>query len=136
MKAGVLDANVVLRFFLQDNPRQSAATVALFTKAEQGDVELFLPDVIVAELTFVMDKVYRRNRMQIADALLDLIQNSGVTLQSPTVLTDALLRYRAHTVDFPDALGAAMAGAKGIPAISFDRDLDKFQDITRHEPKA
>ena len=136
MKAGVLDANVVLRFFLQDNPRQSAATVALFTKAERGDVALFLPDVIVAEVTFVMEKVYRRNRMQIADALLDLIQNSGISLQSPAVLTDALLRYRAHTIDFPDALVAAMAATKGIPAISFDRDLDKFNDVKRHEPKS
>lgn len=136
MKAGVLDANVLLRFFLQDNPKQSAAAIALLKKADADEVELYLLDAIVAEVTFVMDKVYRRNRIQIADALLDLVQNSGITLQSPTVLTDALLRYRMHAIDFPDALVAAMAASREIPAVSFDKDLDRFSDVTRYEPKA
>ncbi len=135
MKAGILDANVILRFLMQDNPKHGAAATALFKKAEQDEVEVYLSDTIVAEVTFVMEKVYRRQRTEIADALLDLIQNPGVTLQSPTLLTDALLRYRAHAVDFPDALVAAMAAAKGIPAISFDKDFDRFTDVTRFEPK-
>ena len=77
-----------------------------------------------------------RVAVQIADALLDFVQNSSIRLQSPTVLTDALLRYRSHTIDFPDALVAAMAAARGIPAISFDKDLDRFPDVKRFEPKA
>lgn len=135
MKAGILDANVILRFLIQDNREQGAAATALFKRAEQDEIEIHLSDTIVAEVTFVMEKVYRKQRSEVADALLDLIQNPGVTLQSPSVLTDALLRYRAHAIDFPDALVAAMAAAKGIPAISFDKDLDRFVDVTRFEPK-
>lgn len=135
MNAGILDANVILRFFLHDHREHAAAATALFKTAEKDEVDLYLPDTIVAEVTFVMEKVYRKQRNSIADALLDLIQNPGITPQSPSVLTDALLRYRAHPIDFPDALVAAMAVAKGIPAISFDRDLDRFSDVTRFEPK-
>lgn len=136
MKAGVLDANVLLRFFLQDDPKQSPAATALFKEAEEEDHELFLPDAIVAEVTFVMEKVYKKRRIQIAEALLDFIQNAGIGLQSAEMLPDALIRYRNHPVDFPDALVAAMAVAKKIPAVSFDKDLDRFHDLTRFEPKA
>lgn len=135
MRAGILDANVILRFFLNDHREHAAAARALFAKAEIEELDLFLADTIVAEVTFVMEKVYKKQRAIIADALLDFIQNPGITLQSPSVLTDALLRYRSNAIDFPDALVAAMAAGKGIPAISFDGDLDLFPDVTRYEPK-
>lgn len=136
MKAGVLDANVLLRFFLQDDPKQSPAATAFFKKAEAQDMDLFLQDAIVAEVTFVMERVYRRSREQIADALLDFVQNPFITVQNSATLSDALLRYRTHPVDFPDALVAAEAASRRIPAVSFDKDLNRFQDIIRFEPKA
>lgn len=112
-----------------------AAATALFKKAERNEVELHLSDTILSEVIFVMEKVYQRQRTEIADALLDLIHNPGITLQGTAVTIDALLRYRAHAVDFPDALVAAMAVAKRVPAISFDRDFNRFGDVTRFEPK-
>lgn len=135
MKAGVLDANVLLRFFLQDDPKQSPATTAFLRRAEERDWELFLHDATVAEVTFVMEKVYRRARGDIAAALLDFMQNPFISAHEPAVLSDALVRYGAHPIDFPDALVAAKAAARKIPAISFDRDLDGFPDVTRLEPK-
>ncbi len=136
MKAGVLDANVVLRFFLQDDPVQSPAVTAYFKRAKDQKTDLLLLDAIVAEVTFVMEKVYRRRRSQIADALLDFIQNPFITTQGSDLLSDALVRYSAHPIDFPDALVAAQAAASDIVAVSFDKDLDRFPDVTRHEPKS
>ena len=34
-----------------------------------------------------------------------------------------------------DALVAAMTAAKGISAICFDKNFDRFADVTRLEPK-
>jgi predicted nucleic acid-binding protein len=48
---------------------------------------------------------------------------------------DALARYKARNVGFPDALAAATAADESIPVASFDRDLDKFTDIQRYEPQ-
>lgn len=135
MKAGVLDANVLLRFFLQDDPKQSPATTAFFLEAEERDLELFLHDATVAEVIFVMEKVYRRGRSEVAAALLDFLQNPFVCVHDPAVLSDALVRYGVHPVDFQDGLVAAKAAARRIPAVSFDRDLDRFPDVTRFEPK-
>jgi hypothetical protein len=66
-------------------------------------------------VTFVMEKVYRCGRAEIAAALLDFVQNPFVTVHDPAVLSDALVRYGGHPVDFPDALVAAQAAARKIP---------------------
>jgi predicted nucleic acid-binding protein len=49
-------------------------------------------------------------------------------------LRDALKRFKAVSVDFPDALIPALAADGKVPVASFDWDLDKFKDITRFEP--
>ncbi|MEO8425508.1 MAG: PIN domain-containing protein [Verrucomicrobiota bacterium] len=136
MKAGVLDTNVLLRFFLQDDPKQSPAATAFFKKAEDENIDLFLQDATVAEVTFVMDRVFRRSRIQIANALLDFIQNPFVTVQNPVVLTDALLRYRNHSIDFPEALVGALAVSMKVPAVSFDKDWRNWPasyDLSRRQ---
>lgn len=68
--------------------------------------------------------------------LLDLIENPGIAVEDASVLRDALKRFKSASVDFPDALIAALAADGNVPVASFDRDLDKFKDITRFEPPA
>ena len=111
------------------------ASKKLLNDAADGDVQLFLDNAIVAEVTFVLTKVYELKREQVAEALLDLIENPGVTCDDARVMRDALTRFKEKPVDFPDALVAALAAGRGIPVASFDRDIDKFKDVKRYEPK-
>ena len=51
-------------------------------------------------------------------------------------VADALKRLKDKpTLDFADCWLAAQAAAKKLEVASFDRDLDKFKDITRYEPE-
>ena len=136
MKTYVLDANVLVRFFTQDSPTLGSAAKKLFEAADRGEVELRLHPTIAAEVVFVLTKVYQRDRSAVADALLDLMENPGIAVESASVLRDALKRFKSVSVDFPDALIAALAADGKVPVASFDRDLDKFKDITRFEPPA
>ncbi len=56
-----------------------AATELLETSAT-GAAELWLVPAIVAEVVFVLSKVYGRPRLAVADALLELIENPGIIL--------------------------------------------------------
>lgn len=135
MKAYILDANVLVRFFTQDSPAMGRASKKLLQDAADGDAELFLDAAIVAEVTFVLTGVYGLAREQVAGALLDLIENPGVICDDARVMRDALTRFKEKPVDFPDALVTALAVGRGIPVASFDRDIDKFKDVKRYEPK-
>jgi hypothetical protein len=44
--------------------------------------------------------------------------------------------YRDKNVSFGDACLAAEAASARLPVASFDRGLDKFPALKRHEPKS
>jgi len=131
----LLDANVLVRFLVQDDPRQSAAATALLEKAERREVVLMLEAMVVAEVVYVLLGRYGRSRGEVAGVLLSIIQNAGVETLERDVITDALQRFAAVNVDFSDAWMAARAAQLGHAVASFDRDFDKFKDIRRFEPK-
>ena len=136
MKKLLLDANVLVRFLVQDDPRQSAAATALFEKSERREVVLILDALVVAEVVYVLMGPYGRTRIEVVNVLLAIIQNAGIETMDKEVVADALRRFAAINVDFSDAWMAARAAQLGHAVVSFDRDFDKFKDIRRFEPKA
>jgi len=134
MKALLLDANVLVRFLVQDDPKQSAAATALLMKAERREVTLHLDVLTVAEVVYVLMGRYGRNRMEVVSVLLAVIQNAGMETFEKDTVTAALQRFGAFNVDFSDAWLAARAAHSGRAVASFDRDFDKFKDIKRVEP--
>ena len=136
MKEFLLDANVLVRFLVQDEPKQSAAAAALFEKAERHEAVLHLDGLAVAETVYVLIGRYGRRRSDVVNVLLAIIQNAGVETAQREIVTDALQRFGAMNVDFPDAWLAARAAQLGHQVASFDRDFDKFKDIRRFDPAA
>jgi predicted nucleic acid-binding protein len=136
MKELLLDANVLVRFLVQDDPKQSAAATALFEKAERREIVLHPEALTVAESVYVLLGPYGRNRTEVVNVLLAIIQNAGVETMDEDVVADALRRFAAFNVDFSDAWMAARAAQQGRAVASFDRDFAKFKDIKRFEPTA
>ncbi len=136
METYLLDTNVLIRFLRQDHPTMGPAAKALFRAARAGKVRLLLEESIVAEAVYVLQSVYKQNRADIADALQAIVRRApAIQSERPAVLNDALDRYRRQSqVDFADALLAALAVEKQVAVASFDRDLDRFNDVTRFEP--
>lgn len=136
MKAYHLDANVVLRFLTQDHPVHSKAATKLFEKAKEKELALEIDAVILAEVIYLLGGFYKQSRQDIASALLRLVSSAGIELDNRPTVINALLRYKNVAVDFPDAWLAAKAAESKNEAASFDKDLDRFSDVTRYEPKA
>jgi predicted nucleic acid-binding protein len=130
----VLDANVIVRFLAGDHPEHTKRSAAVIEQAERGEAELVLLPWVLAEAVYVLGSVYEVNRRKVAEALTEFIGGPGIATEDSAVVADALDRYAKRKVDFADALLAAYAAARGLAAASFDRDLDRFTDITRHEP--
>jgi predicted nucleic acid-binding protein len=135
MKEFLLDANVLVRFLVQDDPKQGAAAAAFFERAERREIVLHLDGLVVAETVYVLMGPYGRSRIEVVNVLLAIIQNAGVATMDLEIMNDALRRFALSNVDFPDAWLAARAAQLGHPVASFDRDFDKFKDVRRFEPK-
>jgi uncharacterized protein len=79
-----VDANVFVRLLTGDDPGKGARCLALFQRAQRGEVSLVTSESIIAEVAFVLTSraTYRLARSEIAPALRSLIANPGLTLHN------------------------------------------------------
>ena len=134
--AYLLDANILLRFLTNDHPIHGAASKKLFADAGSGKISLRIPFIAIAETIFTLQSYYEIDRADIGREILKLLTAPGVALTCPHWVLEAVEDYQARNISFGDACIAAEAKADQTPIASFDRGLDKFPGIKRHEPKA
>jgi len=131
-----LDSNVLLRFFTGEPVAMFTAASALIERAQLGEIELELSPLVLAETAFTLESFFKAPRKEVAGALSQFVTRLGIRLAEKDRLLDALQRVQDTGVHLVDAYLAASAWETKLPVASFDRDLDKFKDITRFEPKA
>lgn len=131
-----LDANVVLRFLLADDPSQSPKAKALFELAEAGKLTLSVSHVMLAEVSWVLLSYYGFERGKLAQTLRELVLHDGVEVDDSDVMLDAFDRFGKANVDFIDCYAAALAKARGGVVITEDRHFRKFPDVTALRPEA
>ena len=134
--AYLLDANILLRFLTNDHRDHSAAAKKLFADAGSGKISLRIPFIAITETVFTLQRLYQADRADIGRELLKLLTAPGVALTCPHWVLEAVEDYQRRNVSFGDACLAAEAQADKISVASFDRGLDKFPRLKRHEPKA
>ena len=132
-----VDANIFLRYLTRDDPEKAQACLALFQQAEQGEVTLFTTETIIAEIVYVLSspRLYNLSRQDVRNRLMPLLTLPGLRMSKRSVALRALELYESHNVDFEDALAVAHMEQLGIETIiSYDRDFDRFPQVTRAEP--
>lgn len=99
-----LDTNVVVRYLVQDDPKQAALAVKAIetqcTPAQPG----FISQIVLCELVWVLEQCYRQNRMQVALILEKLMKTNSLYFEDLPLLWRSLQDYSINGVDFADAL--------------------------------
>jgi len=132
----LVDTNVLLRFLSGEPVRQAQAAKRLFAQAAAGKVLLDVSPVIVAETIYTLLSFYVVERKEAVEKLLMLLRQPGLKIRDGAQVFSALERLRATNLGFADAFLAAGGAEENVAIASFDRDLDKFQDVKRFEPTA
>jgi predicted nucleic-acid-binding protein len=128
-KQRLVDANLIVRYLVQDHAKHAKAAGKLFDACDRGDVVIVVLATVLAECVFVLESFYRHPRPDIASALGRLISSPGVEINEVAVHLDALNRYQRTKAHFVDCLVGATAIARNIPVSTFDRDFRKFVDV-------
>jgi len=128
----VVDANVILRFVLGDDPELSAKARTVFEAMERGEVVLACDPVNLAEAVWVLASYYKASGADIADALLPLVKAAGFHVPEKDRYVQALELFGQGVLRFGDACACATAIAAGSGRlISFDRRLSSVHGIRR-----
>ena len=126
-----LDTNVLIRHLTGDPPGQARRATAFL---EQAD-ELLLPDLIVAEVVYVLESFYEVERRRVAELARAIVGFPAVVVVDKALLLRALEVYEVERLDFAEAYLVAIAEASGVGAIaSFDRTIDRLPTVRRIEP--
>jgi len=126
-----LDTNVLIRHLTGDPPAQARRATAFLERAE----ELLLPDLIVAELVYVLESFYELERQRVAELVRAVIGFPAIAVVDEPLLLRALEVYEVDRLDFAEAYLVASAEASGVETIaSFDRTIDRLATVRRLEP--
>ncbi|MDL5045821.1 PIN domain-containing protein [Oscillatoria amoena NRMC-F 0135] len=129
-----LDANVVIRFLLNDHPEHSPLAKKVFDLAAIGKIKLHIPHMIIAEVVWVLGSHYKIPREALVGKLLGLIHLKGVAVPEPPAIISALEQFARVNVDFVDCYLAAVAQADELKVLSFDADFGKLPGIGAVHP--
>jgi predicted nucleic acid-binding protein len=123
--AGIVDANILLRYIANDQPAQVEAVERLLDKFASGEARGTLLPTVFLEIIYVLERQYDVSRQQISEALQDILTMDGFTIVDRAQLLDAAIDYqRRRGISFADAYHCAMARThhNGV-IVSFDRKL-------------
>jgi len=113
-----VDTNVVVRFLVCDDARQTQRASALFRSED-----IWLPKTVLLETEWVLRRLYRLNGDRVLAALRALIGLPNVQVEDAAAVGRAL-EWTTLGLDFADALHWASRG-ESRQFVSFDENLVK-----------
>lgn len=128
-KRVVIDTNLLIRYLVNDDDRKAHIVDMLLKKAGKGEIQVFMPSIVIAELVWVLESFYKMEAAEIADLVDSILNTPGMTVSDDLIVRSALKRYRTTGVDLVDAWIVAYAQDKGASEIhTFDRKHFKGLD--------
>jgi predicted nucleic-acid-binding protein len=129
-----LDANVIPRCFVDDDPQQAKQArqfvAARCTRENPG----FIDRVALCEMVWVLLRGHQFGRTKAADIVSKLLASSEIVLEDRDAVRAALRTFLERNVDFADALIGEVNLARGCEATAtFDRkaaELDGFVSVS------
>jgi predicted nucleic-acid-binding protein len=119
-----LDTNVLVRYLVEDDKKQTALAAALINRIIAVDDTLFVSDVVVCETVWVLSVSYDVGRKEIAAVLRNLLRARHLTFTASDQLIRALDAFESGKGDFADYLIREHARAADCDSVAtFDRVL-------------
>jgi predicted nucleic-acid-binding protein len=114
----VLDTNYILRFLIKDNEE-------MYYKARNAikNNECFIDNEVLAEVVFVLLKVYKISKNNIRISLEKFLSLPNIILNSKVTILKALEIFDEKNLDFVDAILCAKSEKYEVK--TFDKKLNK-----------
>ncbi len=120
-----LDTNVLVRYIMQDDSRQSPLATRLL-ESLRPSTPGFVPLVAVVELVWVLSSAYGLDRVQIVSVLEGLLRTKEIVVERADMVWKALRLFQRGNADFADCLIERSAASAGCSwTVTFDRGAVK-----------
>ena len=107
MSLKAIDANIILRFVTADHPQMSPRCRELFTRVQDSEETVFLPEAALSDVVWTLRSFYKWPVERICQFVGDLLAQDGVQMARKGLVWTALSLFAEENIDFSDALIAA-----------------------------
>ncbi len=127
MKTILVDANIIIRFLLNDHPTLSFQAKDIILKAQQGSLKLYLDEVVIAEIIWTLSSFYRIKRFEISDKLEEIVSQNWVINPKKDLIIQTLALFRSSNLDYIDCWLFVVGKSLDIELATFDKALKKLK---------
>ncbi|MCI4399522.1 MAG: PIN domain-containing protein, partial [Campylobacteraceae bacterium] len=115
----LIDANIIVRFLTADHEEHFQKAKEILLKVESREIEAKILDGVLAEIYFVLLKVYGLPKQSIIGDLKTVLSLDGIVGDNKIILFEALNILERKNIDFIDALICAKAKLQNYDILSF-----------------
>jgi len=124
------DTNMFIRFFTSNPEEQSEIVNRFFIKVSLREVELLVCDLVISEIVYVLERVYKVSRNEIYEKIHSILNMENIVIENRSVIVNALSYYKDKNINFNDAYIASHAIKNNINKVfTFDNDFKKIAGI-------
>jgi predicted nucleic acid-binding protein len=128
-----IDSNVFLRYYSNDDPRQSEQAKAVFLKAKTKEIELYCGPPVFFEVAWVLKSTYGLDNGTVLDILEAMLGTPNLQVLDGDTVRDAIDLARATQQGFADGYIAATAQKFELGIITFnDKHFAKLGSTLYH----
>jgi len=125
-----LDTNVLVRWLVRDDERQSIRARSLLESAHADAFTLFVPITVALELEWVLRSRYDFDKPTVMGVFTALLETQEIEFQDEAALERALHLYRRSTAEFADCLHAGICGMQArSPLLTFDAKAARLAGV-------
>lgn len=119
----LIDANVVLRYLLQDDDALFKKASALLERIKVGEEAVVIPESVLAECVYVLLKVYKIDRQLISEKVRGLFAYKGIVNPDKKDLIDSIILFGQTQLSIVDCIACSKSINNGMSLFTFDDDL-------------
>lgn len=122
-----LDTNVLVRYLVQDDPKQSAAATRFIEGSLTALTPGFISTIVLCEVAWVLADCYGADKARIRKVIEGVLGTKQLVVEQVELVRAALRDWERANADFSDALIGLIATANGsLRTVTFDRAAAKL----------
>lgn len=120
----LIDTNIVIRFLTKDHKELNEKSAEIFKKIEKGEIRAKITESVLAEIVYVIMKIYGKDRTFTANTIKKILDLKGIVNRDKNQLKKALNIFANQKIDIVDSLLLSRAN-QCLGVLSFDKDLNR-----------
>ena|SRR3989344_5789253 len=123
----IVDANIIIRFLLNDHPKLSQLAISLFSKAQKKLIKIYLDEVILAEVIWTLSSFYKIKKSELIDNIEKFISQDWIVNTKKKSMLKALYLYKSANLDYIDCWIFVVSQALKFKLETFDKNLRRLR---------